>query len=374
MKCVDWGFPQSTLDISSYSFLTFGGTVRLSWASFGRSVWRLGRVTIMLCFITIVGRLEGCAQGTIQSFHTTVAPEVREDIAKPCEYELEILSESKTIRALFVVFERGPEVQHFYNEPEVAAFAKKHDLAMLMPHHCASKDHEEMDVDPEKGLGRALFTAIDQFSLQTNHPELRSAPLIVLGFSGAGALAGRLVGFAPDRMAAAILSHAGQFPPLNLDTIKLSGPALGVPELILVGGKDKVVGTELAYAYFSKYWRLGAPWLFATQNDAAHFCTSDATDLILAWLDIVLENRRLKQTPAVIESTHGYYAFFRKKTNGSLDSGDVPLAESVDLLFQRPHEAPPQDETPAGWLPSEQVALMWEKFATLPDHHASAKH
>jgi hypothetical protein len=91
-------------------------------------------------------------------------------------------------------------------------------------------------------------------------------------------------------------------------------------------------------------------------------------------LDIVLENRRLKQTPDVIERTHGYYAFFRKKTNGSLDSGDTSLAEAVDLLFQRPPEAPPQDEIPAGWLPSEQVALMWEKFATLPDHHASAKH
>jgi hypothetical protein len=28
----------------------------------------------------------------------------------------------------------------------------------------------------------------------TNHPELKTAPLIVLGFSGAGALAGSLVG------------------------------------------------------------------------------------------------------------------------------------------------------------------------------------
>jgi dienelactone hydrolase len=70
----------------------------------------------------------------------------------------------------------------------------------------------------------------------TNHPELKTAPLIVLGFSGAGALAGRLVGFAPDRIEAAILSHGGQVAPLNLDTISLSGAALKIPELILVGG------------------------------------------------------------------------------------------------------------------------------------------
>jgi hypothetical protein len=65
---------------------------------------------------------------------------------------------------------------------------------------------------------------------------------------------------------------------------------LKIPELILVGGKDEVVGTELAYSYFSRYWRLGAPWLFATQNDTGHFCNEDATGLILAWLDTILDD------------------------------------------------------------------------------------
>jgi hypothetical protein len=242
------------------------------------SVWRAVRVTILLFIITTVGRIAGLAQGTISSFHTIAAPESGEDVANPCEYELRILSAKKRIRALFVVFERGPELQHFYEQPEVAAFAREHDLAMLMPMGCPStKNHGDIDVDPNHGLGRALFTAVDQFSVQTYHPELKTAPLHLLGFSGAGALVGRLVGFAPDRIATAILSHAGQVPPWNLDTINLSGAALKIPELILVGGKDEVVGTELAYSYFSRYWRLGAPWLFATQNDAGHFCNEDAT-------------------------------------------------------------------------------------------------
>ncbi len=89
-----------------------------------------------------------------------------------------------------------------------------------------------LDVDPNQGLGRALLAAVDQLSVATNHPELKTAPLLVLGFSGAGALVGRLVGFAPNRIATAILSHAGQVPPLNLDTINLSGAALKIPELI----------------------------------------------------------------------------------------------------------------------------------------------
>ncbi|RXH55753.1 hypothetical protein [Granulicella sibirica] len=338
-----------------------------------RLMWRVARPVIMIwCVITIVSS-QGLAQGTVKSFHTTVAPKAGEDIAKPCEYDMKVPSETKTISALFVVFERGPELQHFYEEAELAAFATKHDLAMFMPNGCASKDHEEIDVEPEKGLGRALFTAIDQLSQQANHPELRTAPLILLGFSGAGALAGRFPTFAPDRIAAVILSHAGQVPPLNLDTINLSGQALKVPELILVGAQDKIVGTEVAYAHFSRYWQLGAPWLFATQNDANHFCNEDATDLILAWLDTVLHNRLLKQSPATIAKTEGYNAFFRKEINGSLDSGNRPLAEAVDLLFQPPTEAPPENRIPAGWLPSEHVALMWEKFTTLPDHHASTK-
>ena len=327
----------------------------------------------MLFLLTTVGRSAGLAQDAVSSFHTIVAPKAGEDVANPCEYELRILSVNKRIRALFVVFERGPELQHFYEQPEVAAFAREHDLAMLMPMGCPAKDHGDIDVDPKQGLGRALLAAVDQLAVTTNHPELKTAPLIPLGFSGAGALVGRLVGFAPDRIAAAILSHAGQIPPWNLDTINLSGAALKIPELILVGGKDQVVGTELAYSYFSKYWRLGAPWLFATQNDAGHFCNEDATDLILAWLNAVLDHPGSKQASMGLTKNRGYYAFFRKKPTAPFDHGHLPLVEAVDLKVEPPSELPPADAVPAGWLPSKEVALSWERFADLPDHHTAAK-
>jgi hypothetical protein len=85
-------------------------------------VWRVLRVTFVLFIIATVGRLEALSQGTIASFHTTVVPKAGENVANPCEYELRILNATR-IRALFVVFERGPELQHFYEEPEVAAFA-----------------------------------------------------------------------------------------------------------------------------------------------------------------------------------------------------------------------------------------------------------
>ena len=333
-------------------------------------VWRVLFPTSAL-LIAAVSLSECAAQSAVISFHAIVAPKLGEDVANPCEYELRILSENKRIHGLFVIFERGPELQHFYEEPEIAAFAREHDLALLMPMGCPAKDHGDIDVDPNRGLGRALLTAVDQLSVITNHPELKIAPLIVLGFSGAGALAGRLVGFAPDRIEAAILSHGGQVPPLNLDTISLSGAALKIPELILVGGKDEVVGTEVAYSYFSKYWRLGAPWLFATQNDAGHFCNEDATDLILAWLATVLENPGSKQVSG--EKNTGYNAFFRMKPTGFSDHGHLPLMEAVDLKYAQPSEVPPKGTVPSGWLPSKDVALSWERFAKLPDHHAAVK-
>jgi dienelactone hydrolase len=210
-------------------------------------------------------------------------------------------------------------------------------------------------------------------SVTANHPELRTAPLLLLGFSGAGALVGRLVGFAPDRIATAIVSHGGQVLPLNLDTIILPDDALRTPELILVGGKDKVVGTETAYSYFLKYWQRGAPWLFATQNDAGHFCNEDATGLILSWMKNVLDNLPRGNASGHVDRTTGSYAYFRKKPTGELDSGKLPLMEAIDLKVEKPSEGSPKDEVPAGWLPSKEVLLNWERFTNLPDHHAAAK-
>jgi dienelactone hydrolase len=325
-------------------------------------------------FIPTVIPSDCFAQNAVTSFHTIVAPQAGEDVAAPCQYDLRILSEAKRIRGLFVVFERGPELQHFYEEPEVAAFARKHDLAMLMPMGCPStKNNGDIDVDPDHGLGRSLLTAIDQLSVTTNHLELKTAPLLLMGFSGAGALVGRLVGFAPDRIEAAIVSHGGQGAPLGLDTISLSGAALKIPVLILVGGKDEIVGTETPYSYFSKYWGRGAPWLFATQNDANHFCNEDATELILAWLNAILDNSGSKRASAVVNKNRGYYAFFRKEPTGLLTNSHVPLMGAVDLRYAQPSEVPPIDAVPAGWLPSRDVALSWERFATLPDHHATVK-
>src|SRR5260370_21510836 len=51
-----------------------------------------------------------------------------------------------------------------------------------------SKEREDMILEPKIGVGRALFTALDQFAESEHRPEFRTVPVIVLGWSGAGSL------------------------------------------------------------------------------------------------------------------------------------------------------------------------------------------
>ena len=114
-----------------------------------------------------------------------------------------------------------------------------------------------MNVDPSKGIGRALFAALTQLAQTSSHEELGSAKLILLGFSGTGSLVGRLAEFAPDRVLAVIPTDPGHFDPLGVDTISLSSKAIAIPHLILTGSSDAVSGTQRPYEVLSEALRQG---------------------------------------------------------------------------------------------------------------------
>ncbi|HMH15641.1 MAG TPA: hypothetical protein VK578_21250 [Edaphobacter sp.] len=128
------------------------------------------------------------------------------------------MSLNRSVRAVWVTFDRGRDITKFYSDPEVVAFVRRHDLALMMPHQCPAKNapggQEEMDMGPSHGVGRAIFTALDQFAHQTGHSELASPKLILLGFSGTGALFAHFVGYAPI-----VLSLL--FQPIHATTIRL---------------------------------------------------------------------------------------------------------------------------------------------------------
>jgi hypothetical protein len=96
--------------------------------------------------------------------------------------------------------------------------------------HCPSKNYRDMNVSLSSGIGGAMFTALEQFAKTTSHPELAASKAILLGFSEGGSLVARMVGYAPDRLIAAIPYAPGNGEPLGINTVELPAEALTIPQ------------------------------------------------------------------------------------------------------------------------------------------------
>ncbi len=332
-------------------------------------------VTFLMC---IVAAPSLAAQGAV--FQTSVAPLPDEDLAADCRYEITLLDPRKTVRAVWVIFDRGRDMLRIYSDPEVHAFAARHDIALLLPFHCRARSGSDGDLnmDPSKGIGRALFSAVGQFAQLAGHPELASAKLMLLGFSGTGSLVGRLTEFAPDRVLAVMATHPGHNPQ-GLDTIDLSARAAGIPQFILAGSTDRITGTERPNAYFRRYFDHGAPWTFVVQNKTPHCCAINAKALLLAWLEGVVVQRvtRGKQgdwfgfIQTAAETKEGCPNVFPPAVpiwcHGTRDAwGGENWSIRAAAIERRP--GPPREMRPAGWLPTRAFAEQWLAFVSKPEH------
>jgi hypothetical protein len=318
------------------------------------------------------------AQGAV--FQSSVTPLPDEDLASNCRYELTLTDRERTIRGVWVIFDRGRDILRIYADPEVRAFAQRHDLALLLPFHCRAKSGTDGDLnmDPAKGIGRALLAALGQFAELSGHRELASAKLILLGFSGTGSLVGRFAAYAPDRVLAVVATHPGHNP-LGLETIDLTPKAAAIPQFILAGSTDRITGTARPYAYFRKYFDRGAPWTFVVQNKTPHCCVINAKALVLMWLDAVVVQRVTRGSDA---ERYGFIRTAPETVQGcpNLFPPAVPIwchgakdawggnNWSVSTAAIEPRPSPPQEMMPAGWLPTPSFAKQWLSFVTQPDH------
>ena len=323
---------------------------------------------ILIAFMVLASLAHG------QSFETTVAPLASETLAGPCHYDLTLPAGRRAVRAVWVTFDRGEDIMKFYSDPDVVAFARRNNLALMMPHQCPAKNApggpKEMDMDPSHGIGRALFTALDQFSHQSGHAELSSAKLILLGFSGTGALFAHFVGYAPDRVVASIPTDAGHYDPVGIDNVHLSLDAISVPELIMAGGADKISGTQRPYNYFRQYRDRGARWAFLVQNKTPHCCIINAKPLILAWLDQIIKLRQPFPSKPLrkIDDNRGWVGDIRTCLSDVHDGWGSPTWDACDASIQRAGGTTPADQIPAGWLPSRRLATEWLAFIKQPTH------
>jgi dienelactone hydrolase len=318
--------------------------------------------------------LSSCAFAQAVRFETAVVPLPNEDIAVDCHYTLTIPSPEHPVRAVWVIFDRGHDVHDLFSDLAVLDFAKHFHLALLLHGHCPGKspeDHRDMNMDPAKGLGRALFTALDQFAQTTGHKEITGAQLIFLGFSGAGPLSARFVAAFPERTIAAILSYPGHYEPNGINTVNLDTPAIAVPQMILAGGADDRSGTFRPYEYFKKYREQRAPWLFILQNKSPHCCTANAKDLMLQWLGEVIKQRHPSSTHDALRNMNqndGWLALIKTQDTKIVDSFGLMTFDLADSKIQKSRGTVPQGWLPSGWISNHTLAQKWLSFVRQPQH------
>jgi hypothetical protein len=89
----------------------------------------------------------------------SVAPQADEDLASDCRYEMLLPDRTQTVRAVWVVFDRGRDMLRYYDAADVQAFAHRHGLALLLAFHCRARSGADgdMNMDPRRESG-ALFS------------------------------------------------------------------------------------------------------------------------------------------------------------------------------------------------------------------------
>lgn len=306
-------------------------------------------------------------------FEANIAPRPGEDMDGPCHYSLDLPATSEAIRAVWIIFDRSRDIHDLVQYPDTLAFAQQFHVAILLHGHCPGirpEDRGDMNMDPSAGLGLALLRSLDRFAQDASHPELRSAPFILLGFSGAGTLSAHLVNAYPQRTIAAVLSAPGHFAPMGIDTVVLNKQAQAVPHFILAGGADDRSGTRLPYDYFLRYREAGAPWTFVLQNNSPHCCTANAKPLMLAWLASVLTQRLPHKAGSPLRNVSQKSSWL-----GSIHTEDTLVRDSFgNATFNatqadiRARTTTQQREAAASWLPDAAVAHVWLEFVR-QEHH-----
>lgn len=294
---------------------------------------------------------------TPQEKQTIVNPLPDEEILQPCHYQMVLPETTSPIQAAWVIFDRGQDYLQWFHDRRIRAFASEHHLALVLAMHCRSKEREDMIVLPEKGVGRALFSALDQFADAEGRPELKTVGIIAMGWSGAGSLVGRLAGYRPERYIGGIAYAPGQYEPLGMDTIELSDQAIRKPQLIIANGGDNINGTERPYGYFKKYYERGAPWTFVVQNRTPHCCLQNAQTLILEWLDAIF---LAGKSGHLGMGEHGYITAELTKV---VDEWKRPVFNAASSRIS-PKRKAKSGELPAGWMPSSTFSREWLFFTS----------
>ena len=161
--------------------------------------------------------------------------------------------------------------------------------------------------------------------------------LILCSFSGGGSMVARMVGYAPDRILAAIEYPPGHYEPIYIDTVKLPEAALSVPQFIIANGADNIGGTQRPYAYFERYHDR-APLTSMVQNRVPHCCVMNVTPMAMLWLaDVIAQQTPSADKPLVpIDREQAWQEFIQVEVSSVKDDWREPVWNAGDAWIVPP--------------------------------------
>lgn len=192
------------------------------------------------------------------------------------------------------------------------------------------------------GSADGLLQLLNRLAMESSHPELTKAPLLLWGHSAGGSFATTFAALHPERTIAFVRYHCAGLPGVDVNVLST------LPALLLEAGKDQIYSSG-TYGTGEGLWKdgrsIGGPWTFAIEPDATHQDPADlkkANAVLIPWIAAVVRQR---------VSPDG---LLRVVPDGSGWLGNTRTGEFASYATS----AGPKRES--SWLPDEATARGWQ--------------
>jgi len=259
-------------------------------------------------------------------------PHHRGDFYDKAAFELWLPESAPAVRGVAIVLDGiNVDGRHFAGRAQWQAFARDHSLALVACYFKSDDLSLRTYCEADHGGGQALLSALDVLGKASRHPELSTAPIMIMGFSAGGQFSYSFACFCPTRVIGFCSNKGGDYatPP--------TAAVREIPGLFIAGAKD-TDRRAVIMKVFSENRSRGARWCMAIEPGRGHE-TANANALALPFFDAVLR------------------------------SHDRPVAERAGIVLDLDHRrlipsGVPPKRTVTFWFPDEATLAAWNRFMT----------
>ena len=170
------------------------------------------------------------------------------------------------IKALLVVVPGyNTDGRDAVNEKAWQDFAREYKLGIVA---CYFRDKENPDIlyrEASKGSGQALIDAISELAAKAEHPEIKSAPLVLFGQSAGGQFNYEFACWKPEKVLTFIVNKGGFY-----HTAIAPEATRKIPAIFFLGENDLYYRKDLIKGIYSVNRRFGAFWTLISEKNTAH--------------------------------------------------------------------------------------------------------